>query len=192
MSLITKKEISVNVHSSHNHQRWIIETQFPDWQETLPYWTEATDICNIDETASNVSMQSYFKQTEGIALATCLRDYVNLLLTDIKAPIRAGATKVAWTLEYKTNGWQAAHNHSDPYTVISCVLCLEGKKDSGTFFALLPESDGTQQIITIDQVPGTLIIVEGDVWHGAYPCTTGKKVYVFDFWQEILSNDINT
>jgi len=43
-----------------------------------------------------------------------------------------------------------------------------------------------QEVVVIAQTPGTLIISEGDVWHGSYPCTTGKKVYVFDFLQEIL------
>ena len=183
---MAEKEISVKVHNSFNHQKWVIETQLPDWEDTLKYWNEATDVTNVDETASNNAEQVYFKNDEGTELADYLRNYVNALLQDMGAPVRAGETKIAWTLEYFTGGWQAIHNHADQYKSISCVLCVEGQEDSGTFYAMLPDVDGTQEVAVIEQLPGTLIISEGNVWHGAYPCTVNKKVYVFDFLQVIL------
>lgn len=184
-----EKEIKVRMHTSHNHSKWIIETELPDWEETVKYWNEPTEEVDVVNTASNVASQIYFKEDEGVELADHLRSFVNFLLEDMQAPVRAGNTKVAWTIEYQPQGWQAAHNHSGPFEVISVVLCLEGEEESGTFFAMLPEPDGTQNVVTIEQTPGTMIICEGDVWHGAYPCTTGKKVYVFDFWQEIINNE---
>lgn len=183
---MTIKEVNTKIHSSHNHQKWIIETALPDWQDKLKYWNDATGVTNVDETASNTAKQVYFKNDEGKELADYLRRYINALLTDVGAPIRAGETAIAWTLEYFPGGWQAIHNHGAPYKVITSVLCLEGAEGSGTFYAMLPDPEGTQTIVLIDQVPGTLIISEGDVWHGAYPCTVGKKVFVFDFKQEIL------
>jgi hypothetical protein len=183
---MTTKEVNVTIHSSHNHQKWVIHTSLPDWKDKLKYWNDATDITNIDETASNAAKQVYFKDDEGTELAEYLRGYINALLTDIKAPVRAGARAISWTLEYFPGGWQAIHNHGAPYKTITSVLCLEGEEGSGTFFAMLPDPEGTQTVVLIDQVPGTLIISEGDVWHGAYPCTVGKKVFVFDFVQEIL------
>lgn len=183
------KEVEYKVHNSFNHQKWVIETQLPDWKDTVQYWNNATDLTNVDETASNNAVQVYFKDDEGTELATHLRNYTNALLEDIGAPVRAGELKIAWTLEYFSGGWQAIHNHAEQFRAISCVLCIEGQEDSGVFYAMLPETDGTQNIVTIEQTPGTLIISEGDVWHGAYPCTVGKKVYVFDFKQEILHYD---
>ena len=183
---MTEKEVNVKVHNSFNHQKWVIETELPDWANTVQYWNKATDVTNVDETASNNAIQVYFKDDEGKELATYLRNYINALLEDMNAPVRAGELKIAWTLEYSPGGWQAIHNHADQYQAISCVLCVEGKEDSGTFFAMLPEPDGTQKIAVVEQTPGKLIISEGDVWHGAYPCTVGKKVYVFDYVQEIL------
>jgi|TARA_R110000851_G_scaffold333450_1_gene513363 hypothetical protein len=183
---MTTPNVEITVHNTFNHQKWVIETQLPDWKDTLKYWDQATDTTNIEETASNVATQTYFMPAEGKALAEHLRSYINGLLTDLNSPIRAGAAKIAWTLEYKPGGWQAIHNHAEQYKAISCVLCLEGEEESGTYYAMLPEPDGTQEIVVINQVPGTLIVSEGDVWHGSYPCTVGKKVYVFDFIQEIL------
>lgn len=183
---MTEKEVNVKVHSSFNHQKWVIETRLPDWKDTLKYWNKATDITDVDETASNSAVQVYFKDNDGAELADYLRNYINALLEDMQAPVRAGEAKISWTLEYLPGGWQAIHNHGDQYRVITSTLCVEGQEDSGTFYAMLPEPDGTQKIAVIEQVPGTMIISEGDVWHGAYPCTTGKKVYVFDFLQVIL------
>ena len=176
------------VHSSFNHQKWVIETQFPKWEDTLQYWDEATNFTDINQTASNNARQAYFEDGTGDKLADMLREYANSILSEIKAPIRVGDKKIGWTLEYFPNGWQAIHNHAEEYTTISIVLCIEGQEDSGVYYAMLPEPNGTQKISLMDQIPGKLIISEGDVWHGAYPATVTKKVFVFDFLQIIVQD----
>ena len=95
---MTENEIEVKVHSSFNYQKWVIETKLPEWEDTLKYWNEATDVTNVDETASNVATQVYFKDSEGLELAELLRNNINNILTSVEAPIRAGKLKIAWTL----------------------------------------------------------------------------------------------
>lgn len=179
--------MSNNFWSSFYNTKWAIETTYPQWQTTLENWNQATRSVEADLVASNVAQQTYFEDDEGIELTNDIRDYVNTHLSTHSAPFKLGERLLAWNIEYMENGWQAIHNHSPAGKSVSVVLCVEGKVGSGIFYFILPEPDGSINVKTIEQLPGTLIVLDGDVWHGAYPCTTNKKVFVFDFELDNLS-----
>tara|TARA_Y200000002_G_scaffold357970_1_gene340904 strand:+ start:1488 stop:2021 length:534 start_codon:yes stop_codon:yes gene_type:complete len=172
------------IWASFYNTKWIIGTTYPQWQKTLEYWNQATRSVDVKEYASNVAQQAFFEDDEGIELTNDIRDYINThCLLSHGVTFKLGKRLLAWNIEYMKHGWQAIHNHRNHGAprIASVVLCLQGEVGSGTFYFAQPEPDGSMRFGTIEQVPGTLIISDGDVWHGAYPCTTNKKVFVFDF-----------
>lgn len=174
--------MDINFYSSFQHKKWVIETTFPDWEDTFKYWDEATDHVDVVNTASNVATQSYFKEDEGLELTDRIRDYANDVLRATGAPFQLGERTLAWNIAYNVGGWQALHKHGPMGEEASVVLCLEGAGDeSGQFHFMLPEPDGSMSVGFAEQKPGTFLIVESDTWHGAYPCTAPKKVFVMDF-----------
>lgn len=179
--------MSNNFWASFYNTKWVIETTYPQWQKTLENWNQATRSVDVKEYATNVAQQAFFEDDEGIELTNDIRDYVNTHLSTHNAPFKLGKRLLAWNIEYMKHGWQAMHKHGASGPSASVVLCLQGEVGSGTFYFAQPEPDGSMGVVTIEQVPGTLIISDSDVWHGAYPCTTNKKVFVFDFELDNLS-----
>lgn len=172
----------INFYSSLDHKKWLIETVFPRWQNTLKYWDCATEATHTVNTASHVAEQSYFRSHEGRELTKIIRDYANECVERVGAPFRLGERTLAWRIAYEPGGWQAIHKHGIVGESASVVLCVEGAGDwSGKFHFLLPESDGTIEVGVAEQKPGSFIVVESSTLNGAYPCDSPKRVYVMDF-----------
>ena len=180
--------------SRWNYQQWIIESYYDDFEDLRKYFPNKSD--NRKEvTATNNGYQYYFDAEQIEEASNTIKDRANELLTEFKSPIRCGDLSRSWSIQYDVNGWQAMHNHALPYKIISCVLHFDTRESEntsdGAFYAVLPEVDGTNHLHVFPYWAGKFLVLEGNIYHGAYPTTKERDIMVFDYHMEIL-NDPNT
>lgn len=183
------------LHTSWNFNKWIIESHLDNYQDLEKFFPEKKDNRQI-ETATNGGYQYYYSDTEINEAADVVRTRINDILSEQEAPIRAGELSKSWSIQYEPGGWQAMHNHAMPYKIISAVLNFSDREgddtSEGAFYAMLPDIDGSSEIKVFPHWAGKLIISEGNIFHGSYPCRGDRNIMVFDFHQEILNDVIGT
>lgn len=182
--------------SRWNYQNWIIESHYDDYEDLRKYFPDKSD--NRKEvTATNGGFQYYFSSEEVEQASEMVKLRANELLTEFKSPVRCGELSRSWSIQYDKGGWQALHNHAEKYKIISCVLHFDTNEvdhntSDGAFYAVLPEVDGTNHLHVFPYWAGKLIVLEGNVYHGAYPTTTERDIMVFDYRMEILNDNTDT
>ena len=176
-----------------NYQSWIIESHYDDFESLRKYFPKKSD--NRKEvTATNGGYQFYFEQDQISEASNKIRDRANELLTEFDSPIRCGDLSRSWSIQYDKGGWQAMHNHAMPYKIVSCVLHFDTNNSddtsAGAFYAVMPEVDGTNHLHVFPYWAGKLLVLEGNIYHGAYPTAEERDIMVFDYHMEVL-NDPN-
>lgn len=174
------------VHS-FNRERWLATGRF-DTRLLEGYWTCAGTDNTLEQNTSNLASQMSFDSSdlrvrEMFALAHELAQNC-LNLADL--PVSLGQCRGAWRVHYETGGWQMLHAHGYPGETISVVFTLSGAAE---YTAVLPEPDGSNRVIPVDTIPGTMVIQEGSILHAAWPCLSERRIIAFDF-EQILNNSV--
>ena len=176
------------LHSSFNYQQWVIESDFPNHQQFEYLFDGLKDNRDDMNTHTNKGIQHFYKVDEIESVANIVRQRVNEILQEQKAPIKAGDIDSAWTITYGPGGWQALHNHAYKNHVISSVLYFDTNENDnandGAFYNIFSEPNGGQFVQVYQYWPGKFILAEGAVFHGAYPTSTTRRTLVIDFKQE--------
>ena len=172
----------LNVKSSWHYQQWLIETELDNY---LDYKNVVDDIFDNREstTATNKGLQKYHQSNETKDLENLIRNHAKKVFNEIRAPIKLGELINSWSIEYSPGGWQALHTHGEVFSIVSCVLYWN--KSEGEFVSIFTEPDGTTKIHTVNPTPGKLIILSGNLLHGAYPTDDLRQCTVFDFKQVV-------
>ena len=179
--------------SSWNYSKWIIETHLDNIEDYRSYIPNNNDNRTI-ETATNNGYQHYFGD-EIQPLAEIVRNRANSVLAEMQSPVRAGDLDKSWSIQYEKGGWQAMHNHADPFTIISCIIYFDTNPSentsAGALYAMLAEPDGSENVLVFPYWAGKMIMIEGNVFHGTYPTEDTRDIMVFDFKQEIINDPNN-
>jgi hypothetical protein len=126
-------------------------------------------------------------------VADKVKERVNELLAEQQSPVSAGELDKAWTITYNPGGWQALHSHAYRYNIISSVLYFDTNENEdtsdGAFYSIFSEPDGEQMVQVCPYWAGKFLVMEGAVYHGAYPTTSTRRCLIIDFKQEV--NDLN-
>ncbi len=100
----------------------------------------------------------------------------------------------AWAIEYKDGGYQAVHNHTQQPSLISMIIFFDAITDEqkvqptdGCTYTLMPHSDGNQICLHFNPYPGKVIIMDGNVFHGTYPCKAPRRCFVVNFKFEYIT-----
>lgn len=179
--------------SAFNFQQWIIESDFPNYEQFEYLFDGLEDNRDGFNTATNNGIQHYYKNDEIKDVADKVKERVNELLAEQQSPVSAGELDKAWTITYNPGGWQALHSHAYRYNIISSVLYFDTneKEDTsdGAFYSIFSEPDGEQMVQVCPYWAGKFLVMEGAVYHGAYPTTSTRRCLIIDFKQEV--NDLN-
>ena len=180
--------------SAFNFQQWIIESDFPNYEQFEYLFDGLEDNRDGFNTATNNGIQHYYKNDEIKDVAEKVRERVNELLIEQQSPVSAGELDKAWTITYNPGGWQALHSHAYRYNIISSVLYFDTNENEdtsdGAFYSIFSEPDGEQMVQVCPYWAGKFLVMEGAVYHGAYPTTSTRRCLIIDFKQEV--NDSNT
>lgn len=76
----------------------------------------------------------------------------------------------AHSIEYKIGGYQEEHNH--PQDDLSFILYFDTEKTGSTILKL------NDEIVSVDQVRGTLLIFHGHIPHSGTTVETNKRIIV--------------
>lgn len=178
------------LHSAFNFQQWIIESDFQEYKDFEYLFDGLEDNRAPNQTtATNLGIQHYYTNDEIAPVANVLRKRANEILKEQNAPVHCGDIDHGWAITYGPGGWQALHSHSYRYNIISTILYFDTNESentsNGALYSILSEPDGDQLVSVFPYWAGKFILMEGAVFHGAYPTTTTRRALIIDFKQEI-------
>lgn len=179
--------------SAFNYQQWVIESDFPG-HEKLEYLFDGLEDNRAPDqtTATNNGIQHYYNNEEIKDVADMVRTRTNELLAEQQSPVSAGELDHAWTITYNPGGWQALHSHSYRYNIISTVLYFDTNESentsNGALYSIFSEPDGDQLVHVYPYWAGKFVVMEGAIFHGAYPTTSTRRCLIIDFKQSINDN----
>ena len=187
-----KQQIGNDVFYTINHL-WTLVTEYPDIDDLEEYWS-------LKESKKNLSQYTY--TNSGYQFNITADEWNNLggskfyiwlqkKLEDLKLPFELGQIKEAWCNEYYKGGFQTCHRHGmdvlDPFGgLMSCVIYFddvpleENNEVNGCLFTLMPTPSGYQHYEEIPSQRGRVTIMNGEVWHGAYPTQHQRRCLVVD------------
>lgn len=161
-----------------------------------------------NDTSTYGGLQEYFKDNEALDAEEFLTKLVNkkfqehnfsLKLTGnpLDNSTRSSMKSSRWRIKYLSGGWQALHSHQpfddmENHTIISVVMYFDTPGPShmdGSFISVFPDKDGKVNWQEIVPKPGTILIMSGNLVHGAYPTTVERKIIVMDFIAEKIKNE---
>ena len=181
------------LHSSFNFQQWVIESDFPDYQQFEYLFDGLEDNRDDMNTHTNNGIQHYYEVDEIDSITNTVRQRANEILQEQNAPMRVGNADSAWTITYGPGGWQALHNHAYRHHIITTVLYFDTNESNnmhdGAFYSMFSEPNGDQFCQVFPYWAGKFILAEGAMFHGAYPTTTTRRTLVIDFIPEYINND---
>ena len=177
------------LHSAWNFQQWIIESDFPDYQQFEYLFDGLEDNRDGRTTATNNGIQHYYTNEELKPIADIVKERTNQLLIEQESPVRAGEIDHGWAITYGPGGWQALHNHAYRYSIITTCLYFDTNENEntsdGAFYSVFSEPDGDNLCAVFPYYAGKFLVAEGAVMHGAYPTSKTRRTLVIDFKQEI-------
>jgi|TARA_B110000305_G_scaffold185699_1_gene206715 hypothetical protein len=179
--------------SAFNFQQWAIESDFPGYEKLEYLFDGLEDNRDSDQTtATNNGIQHYYNNEEIKDVADIVRTRTNELLAEQQSPVSAGELDHAWTITYNPGGWQALHSHSYRYNIISTILYFDTNESentsNGALYSIFSEPDGDQLVQVYPYWAGKFVVMEGAIFHGAYPTTSTRRCLIIDFKQEIHDN----
>ena len=187
-----KQEIGEDVFYTVNHL-WMLVTEYPYIDDLEHYWSLKQSKQDKSQfTYTNMGYQYNLTADEwrnggGSEFYIWLQEK----LDSLKLPFELGAIKESWCNEYYKGGFQTAHRHGmdilDPFGgLMSCVIYfddvpqLEGNEVNGCLFTMMPSPSGHQNYEEIPSKRGRVTIMNGEVWHGAYPTQHPRRCLVVD------------
>ena len=173
-----------NYYNTDTNQ-FIIETEHPDWKEYLRVFTDAFQRSEYPDRVQ-YSIDPNFKLDITGWIDKKLKQHLNYSI-NIK-PYEA------WAIEYKDGGYQAIHNHTQQSNLISMIMFFDTiteeqrrQPTDGCTYTLMPQTDGNQMCSHFNPYPGKVIIFDGKVYHGTYPCKAPRRCFVVNFKFEYIT-----
>lgn len=169
---------------STNTNHFILETKYPDWQECLNVFENyETKDEYPDRTQYSINPNS---------ISNKLKDWVFEILKE--QHFRKLDPCESWAIKYKDGGYQAIHNHTKQPNLISMIMFFDAITEEqrtqltdGCTYTLMPHADGSQVCLPFNPYPGKVIIFDGKVYHGTYPCRAPRRSFVVNFRYEYIT-----
>lgn len=170
-----------------NTNQFILETEHPNWREYLRVFTDAFQKSEYpDRVQYSIDPNSQLDITDWVNQK--LKQHLNYSVS-IKP-------HEAWAIEYKDGGYQTVHNHTQQPNLISVIIFFDEIKDEqkvqqtdGCIYTLTPHNDGNQICLHFNPYPGKVIIMDGKVFHGTYPCRAPRRCFVVNFKFEYITTE---
>jgi len=171
----------------------ILEVDFPSYEKYLPLFDlEGTDASPLTHTffgkqvmfRDNNNLQSpllqeYINQVRGI---------INYHYTKDNIPIQATEYSGGWYIKYEKGGYQNMHTHcrDTGYGALSTTLCFD-EFPYPVFVAKVKTKSGRLKQKEFYDKPGKLRIFNShDVFHGALPVYSPRRIIVVDYRYDLL------
>ena len=170
-----------------NTNQFILETEYPSWKEishsAFTEYEEKTDYPDRVQYSINpkqvpVIVTSWFTKK--------IKEHLKHI--DNVYPFES------WAIDYKDGGYQAVHNHTKQPSLISMIMFFDTITDAqriqptdGCTYTLMPHTDGNQMCSHFNPYPGKVIIFDGKVYHGTYPCKAPRRCFVVNFKYEYVT-----
>lgn len=200
-----------SLYFSWDKKFWLIETKqnsaalIKAFSKYFDYYKQ-----NKDLLSASGDMQKYFDKDEALEVEEYLTKLISKKFIEHDIPLKLNGNQSylekdkhrsvmlgsRWMIKYQEGGWQSLHQHqkyeNDNQVLISCVMYFNAagpKLKDGCFVSIFPEKDGTIKWEEISPTPGTIVIMSGNVVHGAYPTSTDRNIIVMDFIAEKIKNE---
>lgn len=172
---------------------WMLVSRYPHIDNLESYWDlkqEKEDQSQFTYTNSGYQFNltaDEWNTMGGSEFYIWLQDKID----ELRLPFELDAIKEAWCNEYYKGGFQTAHRHGmdilDPNGgLMSCVIYFddvpleERNEVNGCLFTMMPTPSGYQHYEEIPSQRGRVTIMNGEVWHGAYPTQHKRRCLVVD------------
>ena len=174
---------------STNTNCFILETEHPGWKEYLNAFTELYEekIEFPDRTQFSINPNQVPDKITSWVLRKVKH---HMPYIDSIYPFES------WAIEYKDDGDQAIHNHTKQPNLISMIMFFNTIEDEqriqptdGCTYTLMPHTDGHQMCSHFNPYPGKVIIFDGKVYHGTYPCKAPRRCFVVNFRYEHITTE---
>ena len=161
-----------------NTNQFVLETEHDDWEKYLNVFAEAFQ-------------RTEFPDRVQYSLYPSQLDITSWVDKKLKQHLNYGINITpheAWAIEYKDGGYQAVHNHTQQPNLISIIMFFDTIKDEqkvqptdGCTYTLMPHTEGNQVCLHFNPYPGKVVIMDGKVFHGTYPCKAPRRCFVVNF-----------
>jgi hypothetical protein len=160
---------------------YYIESKYDDYARFKGLF----DIESNNHRDSGDSQVFYLQDYEYPVIIDSTEEYVEYLkkhLTNL--PYKNIRHKKSWWVDYPKHSYAGLHAHQ-PGNQITCILFLDDYKEdldhphAGYLYAVLGNS-GEVTYQEWKPEAGTLVILDGRVWHGTYPTRHKRSVFVVD------------
>ena len=178
--------------NSHFDDYRVLEVDFPSYEKYLPLFDlEGTDASPQTHTylgrqvmfkdGNNLQsplLQEYIKQVKETVNHHYLQNNINIRVTEYQG---------GWYIKYERGGYQSMHVHGyDGHGLISTTLSFDGFTYP-VFVAKVKTKSGRLKQKEFYDKPGKLRIFNShDVFHGALPVYSPRRIIVADYRYELL------
>jgi len=178
------------------NQQWVVCAEYPDYEELLPFF-DFTGVDISERTATVNGVQRPIANNEWTEQREKYTAWLQEVFETLQLPISNITPRQddypSWTVNYFADGWQAGHFHSTDKMgqqnkrFISTVMFfdhIEPTRDNrwnGCLYTLLQNQFGYTYDHKFHPSPGRVVIMDDRVWHGTYPTTDNRRVFVSDF-----------
>lgn len=178
------------------NQQWVVCAEYPDYEELLPFF-DFTGVDISERTATVNGVQRPIANDEWAKQREKYIAWLQEVFETLQLPISNTTPRQddypSWTVNYFADGWQAGHFHSTDKMgqqnkrFISTVMFfdhIEPTRDNrwnGCLYTLLQNQFGYTYDHKFHPAPGRVVIMDDRVWHGTYPTTDNRRVFVSDF-----------
>ena len=159
---------------------WIVTTTYDKYNDFLSLFSHT---CNShrDHGGNTVYYLDDYKYPD------VENNFINYVKNVVKDKV-SGDIEFAksWWCDYPLGSYSGVHTHT-PGTQFTCILYLTDNITdlffpyAGYLFSI-SKKEGYYQF---NPKAGDLVIMDGTVWHGTYPATSDRKVFVCDFSYEL-------
>ena len=187
-----KQHIGDDVFYTVRHL-WMLVTQYPHIDHLENYWSlKQSKEDQSQFTYTNSGYQFNLTADEWNTMGGSeFYIWLQQKIDELRLPFELDAIKEAWCNEYYKGGFQTAHRHGmdilDPNGgLMSCVIYFddvpleERNEVNGCLFTMMPTPSGYQHYEEIPSQRGRVTIMNGEVWHGAYPTQHKRRCLVVD------------
>lgn len=168
----------------------------------IPLWYNTSRYENYKKFQKLFEIEAEFHRDSGDSQVFYLQNYEYPVIIDndkeylehLKKHVRRLPFKnirhaKSWWINYPKHSYTGLHSHQ-PGKQFTCVLFLddyieeENYPHAGYLYAVL---NNENQITYEEWKPevGTLVLMDGRVWHGTYPARHKRRVFVVDFEYDI-------
>lgn len=176
------------------HQNWYFDIDYPKYDQFLKLFDQdKRPSYKYKLPTGSLDADSYsdegFKYPYDIDQGEYPQHIIDIVTNEF--PLKNVSLLRTWWVHYPAfkNTYVGVHRH-ESLNVFTTVLFLEGHVsgnhmlEPGTLFAIVKDENKTK-MEQWHPTPGTVVLMDGMVYHGTYPTQFDRKVLVCDFEYEI-------